>query len=76
MLSKGKIVGIDIDQSLLDELDRKIEREGLSNRVESRKCSTLRLDFPDESFDIIWVEGAIRAIGFEEGLKKYEKSKK
>ena len=36
ILSRGKIVGIDIDQSLLDELDRKIEREGLSNRVESR----------------------------------------
>ena len=73
ILSRGKIVGIDIDQSLLDELERKIEREGLSNRVESRKCSILRLDFPDESFDIIWVEGAIRAIGFEEGLKKWKR---
>jgi ubiquinone/menaquinone biosynthesis C-methylase UbiE len=72
-LSKGEVVGIDIDQSLLDELNRKIEREGLSNRVETKKCSMFELDFPDESFEIIWVEGAIWAIGFEKGLKKWRR---
>jgi ubiquinone/menaquinone biosynthesis C-methylase UbiE len=68
-LSKGIVVGVDIDQSLLDKLNRKIEREGLSNRVETRKCSIFELDFPDESFEIIWAGGAAQAIGFEEGLK-------
>jgi len=38
-LSKGEIVGLDIDQSRLNELNRKIEGEGLSTRVETRKCS-------------------------------------
>ena len=70
-LSKGTVVGIDVDQSLLDELNRKIEREDLSDRVETRKCSMLKLGFPDESFEIIWVEAAIRAIGFEEGLREW-----
>jgi ubiquinone/menaquinone biosynthesis C-methylase UbiE len=72
-LSKGTVVGIDVDQSLLDELNRKIEREDLSNRVETRKCSMLKLGFPDESFEIIWVEAAIRVIGFEEGLREWRR---
>ena len=57
-LSKGKVIGIDIDQTLLNELNRKIEREDLSNRVTTRKCSLFDMDFPDESFDIIWTEGS------------------
>jgi cyclopropane fatty-acyl-phospholipid synthase-like methyltransferase len=44
-LSNGRVVGIDIDQSLLTELDRRIGRENLSDRVETRKCSMLELDF-------------------------------
>jgi len=29
------------------------------------------MDFPDESFDIIWSEGSIYAIGFERGLLEW-----
>ena len=29
------------------------------------------LDFPEESFDIIWAEGSIYIIGFERGLKEW-----
>jgi len=72
-LSKGEVVGLDIDQSLLDELNRKIEVEGLSNRVTTRKCSMFEMDFPDESFDIIWAEGSISVIGFERGLKEWRR---
>jgi len=72
-LSKGEVVGIDSNQSLLDELNSKIEREGLSKRVETIKCSMFKLDFPDENFEIIWVEGSIWAIGFEKGLKKWRR---
>jgi hypothetical protein len=31
----------------------------------------LHLDFPKESFDIIWAEGSIYAVGFESGLKEW-----
>jgi ubiquinone/menaquinone biosynthesis C-methylase UbiE len=72
-LSKGEVVGIDIDQHLLEELDRKIEREGLSNRVETCKCSMVKPCFPNESFEIIWVEGAVQRIGFEKGLKEWRR---
>ena len=69
-LSDGKIIGIDIDQSKLDRLNRKIEEEGFLGRVKTVKCSLLEMDFPDESFDIIWAEGSIRIIGFEQSIKK------
>jgi len=56
-----------------DELNRKIEVEDLSNRVTTRKCSMFEMDFPDESFDIIWTEGSISVIGFERGLKEWRR---
>ena len=72
-LSEGQITGLDIDESLLDRLNRKIEEAGLSKRVKTVKCSMFEMDFPDESFDIIWAEGSISAIGFEEGLKEWRR---
>ena len=70
-LSDGEIIGMDIDQSLLDKLNRKIEEEGFSSRVKTVKCSILEMDVPDERFDIIWAEGVTRIIGFEKSLKRW-----
>ena len=72
-LSDCEIIGIDINQSLLDELNRKIEEEGFSSRVKTVKCSLFEIDFPDESFAIIWAEGSIWIIGFEKGLKEWNR---
>ena len=72
-LSDGQIIGLDIDQSLLDKLARKIEEAGLSDRVKTLERSMFGLDFPDESFDIIWAEGSIARIGFERGLKEWRR---
>ena len=72
-LSNGQIIGLDIDQSLLDKLARKIEEAGLSGRAKTLKRSMFELDFPDESFDIIWAEGSIARIGFEKGLKEWRR---
>jgi len=72
-LSKGEIIGIDIDQSLLDKLTKKIKEAGLAERVKTMKCSLLNMKFPDESFDIIWTEGGIFVIGFEKGIKEWRR---
>ena len=72
-LSNGQIVGLDINQLLLDRLKRKIERAGLSGRVKTMKCSMLDMDFPEESFDIIWAEGSISIIGFKKGLEEWRR---
>ena len=52
-LSDGEVIGIDIDQELLDLLSKKIEQEGLTDRVKAIKCSLLDIKFPDNSFDIV-----------------------
>jgi SAM-dependent methyltransferase len=31
------------------------------------------MNFPDESFDIVWTEGAIFVIGFEKGIKEWRR---
>jgi ubiquinone/menaquinone biosynthesis C-methylase UbiE len=69
-LCDGKIIGIDIDQKSLDKLNEKIQKEGLSKRVFTKKCSLLNLDFPNDNFDIIWAEGSINIVGFEKSLKE------
>jgi len=72
-LSNGEIIGIDINQSLLDKMNRKIEEEGFSNRMKTKKCSLFEIDFSDESFDVIWAEGSIHIIGFEKGLREWNR---
>ena len=72
-LSDGEVIGIDIDQELLDILSKKIEQEGLTNRVKAIKCSLLNIKFPDNSFDIIWAEGSITTLGVERSLKGWNR---
>jgi len=72
-LSHGQVVGLDIHQPYLDELTRKIEQAGLSDRVKAVNCSMFEMDFADESFDIIWAEGSIFIIGFERGLNEWRR---
>lgn len=70
-LSQGKVTGLDTHQPYLDRLEKKIKEAGLSDRVTAVNCSMFEMDFPNESFDIIWAEGAIYIIGFERGLKEW-----
>jgi ubiquinone/menaquinone biosynthesis C-methylase UbiE len=72
-ISDGHIIGIDIDVTSLNLLRRKIKKMGLNNQVGVIKDSILTMDFPGESFDIIWSEGSIFVIGFENGIKKWRR---
>lgn len=72
-LSKGHVIGMDIHQPYLDKLKRKIEEAGLLDRMEAVRCSMFKMDFPEESFDLIWAEGAIWIIGFERGLMEWQR---
>jgi ubiquinone/menaquinone biosynthesis C-methylase UbiE len=72
-LSGGQVIGLDIDGVLIERLKKKIEKSGLSDRVIALKCSMFEMDFPAESFDIIWSEGSIFAIGFSMGLREWRR---
>jgi cyclopropane fatty-acyl-phospholipid synthase-like methyltransferase len=58
-LGGGEVVGIDTDASALSELRRRLEARGIGDRVEARNVSLFDVDFPDESFDLLWEEGVL-----------------
>ncbi len=72
-LSEGKTIGIDIDQACIDEFNKKIKQEGLANRVKAIKLSFSEMKFPNEPFDIIWSEGVIGELHFEDELKNWRR---
>jgi len=72
-LSTGQIISVDIDQACLEELARKAEAAGCADRVKTVHCSLFALEFPDESFDILWAEGSIAIVGFERGLMEWRR---
>jgi len=72
-ISEGHVIGIDIDESSLNLLQRKIKETGLTNQMSVINGSILTMDFPEENFDIIWAEGSIFVIGFENSLKKWRR---
>lgn len=72
-LSRGEVIGIDIDRPALDKFNNKIEEAGLTDRVKAINRSMFNMDFAEESLDIIWSEGSIYAIGFESGLREWKR---
>jgi ubiquinone/menaquinone biosynthesis C-methylase UbiE len=72
-LSQGEAMGIDIDQPALDKFSRKIEEAGLTGQVQAINCSIPDIDLPDGSFDIVWSEGSIYAVGFKKGLREWRR---
>jgi len=70
-LSDGVIVGVDIDKNSLDRLVKRAKEEGLSDNIEVVHDSMFDMQFPANSFEIIWNEGAIINIGFKRGLSEW-----
>ena len=69
-LSKGRIIALDNHQAFLDKLMKKAKEEKLSDHIVPINKSMLEMDFEDNTFDIIWSEGALYFMGFKNGLKR------
>jgi ubiquinone/menaquinone biosynthesis C-methylase UbiE len=67
--SPAQIVAIDSHGPFVDVLAREARRLRLADRIDARVGDMRALEFAPESFDLIWCEGAISIIGFEEGLR-------
>jgi ubiquinone/menaquinone biosynthesis C-methylase UbiE len=68
-LSAGEIIAIDFHQPFLDELVRRAKEAGLAAHIQAQLLSMFEMDFAPEQFDLIWSEGAIYIMGFEQGFK-------
>jgi ubiquinone/menaquinone biosynthesis C-methylase UbiE len=72
-LSAGTVTALDVHQPYLDELDRRAAAAGLADRITTLNGSMLDMDFPDESFELLWSEGSIFIIGFDKGLEEFKR---
>jgi SAM-dependent methyltransferase len=69
----GSIVAIDNHQAYLDVLAERVKAEHFESRVRTLDASMDSLPFPDGTIDLIWSEGAIYLIGFEQGMKLWRR---
>ncbi len=69
----GHVLAVDTHQPYLDQLAQRASREGLAERITTRNSSMTEMDFPDQSFDLIWSEGALYIMGFEKGLQAWKR---
>ncbi len=69
----GKIVAVDNYQPFLDRLEYNADKLGLSGKIECRLADMFKLKFVEESFDIIWSEGAVYILGLQNALKQWKK---
>ena len=72
-ISDANIVAIDNHQPFLDIIQNKIEAENKSTGLKVFNKDMSKLDFELESFNVIWSEGAIYQMGFENGLNYWKK---
>jgi ubiquinone/menaquinone biosynthesis C-methylase UbiE len=64
-LSNGEIIGIDLDQTALNKFNSKIDKQGLTNRIKTKKLSLYNTSFSDEYFDILWDEGVLHILNIK-----------
>ena len=72
-MSGGEVTGLDNNANSLNLLQKKIKALGLDKQVKVINDSIFSMDFPDESFDIIWAEGSVFVMGFENSIKKWRR---
>jgi len=69
---KGQIIAVDLFSEFLNELNEKSQKLGLLDKIMTLEKSMDDLAFNKDEFDLIWSEGAIYNIGFENGIKKWK----
>ncbi|MGD9321079.1 MAG: class I SAM-dependent methyltransferase [Desulfobacteraceae bacterium] len=69
-ISNGRIMALDNHQAFLDKLMEQASKQGLEGKIAPKNVSMLDMDFEEKTFDIIWSEGALYFMGFQNGLKR------
>ena len=72
-ISKGKIIALDNYKPFLDILMKNAKEKGFDKRISIKNQSMLEMDFKESTFDLIWSEGALYFMGFQNGLNKCNK---
>ena len=71
LLSPEKVIGLDLSAEMLELGRKKIEKEGLANKIELLKGDAEAINFPDNSFDAVTVAFGVRNFeNLENGLRE------
>lgn len=65
------VEGVDLHQGFLDELAAAALADGVGFLVRTRQADMGALPDPPASVDLLWSEGAIYQLGWEEGLRRW-----
>ncbi len=69
-ISHGKIIALDNHQAFLDKLMETAQDEEVTEHIIPKNMSMLEMDFDENTFDLIWSEGALYFMGFQNGLRR------
>jgi len=69
---EGEIIAVDLFPEFLTKLNADASELGLQNKISTLQRSMDALPFTKEEFDVIWSEGAVYILGFEEGIKQWK----
>jgi ubiquinone/menaquinone biosynthesis C-methylase UbiE len=69
----AEITAVDFLPAFLDSLNQQATTAGLQSKIQTQVGDIGELSFDDESFDVIWSEGAIYNLGFETGVKSWRR---
>lgn len=67
------VTAVDLVPEFLDHLRRRADAHGLSDRISTLSASIDDLPIPDESFEVVWSEGAVYNIGFARGVSLWKR---
>lgn len=67
------ITAVDCLPLFLQELRNRAQDQGVGEKVTTLSCSMDSLPFADEEFDVIWSEGAVYNIGYENGVSAWSR---
>ena len=72
-LTSGNITALDNHSPFIEILKRNINQSDYSDRIKAVVGDMSSMNFANESFDLIWSEGAAYSMGFENALKSWKK---
>ena len=69
----GTVVALDFLPEMIQRVKARAESAGVSDRLDTVMQDMKEMTFPASRFDAIWSEGAIYNLGFEVGLREFQK---
>ena len=72
-LSGGVVVALDLMPQMINRVKEAAAEHGMADKIETIQIDMNKMDFANESFDLIWSEGAIYLMGFKNGLEKVKR---